>query len=85
MIYDYLIISSSRYFKEIKKDALEMGVDSNRIIDARVFKLPLFDFAEYVSLIQNPVTILSDDCWAGYAYNRLGLPFTSLLINTYWD
>lgn len=83
--YDYLVISSSRYFDEIKEDVLGMGVRPNQIIDGRMFRQPQFDFARYASLIQNPVTILSDDCWGGYAYNRLRLPFTSPLINIYWD
>ena len=85
LIFDYLIISSSQYFDEIKEDVLSLGVRENQIIDGRIVRQPFFDFARYASLIENPVTILSDDCFGGYAYNRLRLPFTSPLINIYWD
>lgn len=61
--FDYLIITSTKYFKEIKEEAKELGIEENRIINGQLFHQPLFDFAKYVSLIENPVTILSDDCW----------------------
>lgn len=80
--FDYLIIMSVRFFDEIKEEACKLGVPSERIINGKVFNLPRFDFARYANLIENPVTILSDDCWGGYVYNRLQLPFSSPLINT---
>jgi len=83
--FDYLIIASARYYKEIKEEAVRQGIESDRIIDGSVFRLPLFDFRRYVSLIENPVTILSDDCWGGGVYHRLKLPFSSPLINIWWD
>jgi len=82
--FEYLIIASSNFFDEIRDEAIKMGVKPNCIIDGRVFRQPLFDFKRYVSLIENPITILSDDCWGGFAYNRLYLPFTSPLINIQW-
>lgn len=83
--FDYLIIASLLYSKEIRREALNLGVPSKKIIEGRVFKRPLFDFALYSQLIENPITILSDDCWGGYIYNYLGLEFSSPLINILWD
>lgn len=83
--FDYLLVTSSQFFWEIKREAIEIGIEEWRIINCSVFRLPLFDFSRYVSLIENPVTILSDDCWGGYTYHRLGLPFNSPLINILWD
>ena len=83
--FDYLIITSAENFKEIKAEAMELGILEYKIINGKMFIQPQFDFSRYVSLIENPVTILSDDCWGGYAYHRLGLPFTSPLINISWD
>lgn len=82
--YDYIVITSTRFYKEIEDEALRMGISRNKIIDGRIFHLPLFDFGKYISLVENPITILSDDCWGGYVYNCLKLPFTSPLINIYW-
>lgn len=83
--YDYIIVTSTQFFGEIKQEAMDMEVDGRVIISGEVFLLPQFDFQLYQNLIENPVTILSDDCWGGYVYNRLKLPFASPLINIYWD
>ncbi len=83
--FDYLIITSGAFYNEIRDEALRLGIQANQVIDGRKFLLPLFDFSRYSQLIHDPVTILSDDCWGGYAYNRLGLLFSSPLINIYWD
>jgi len=82
--FDYLIINSDRYYNEIKSEAKAIGIPDKKIINGKVFELPLFDFGRYVKLIENPVTILSDDCWAGYVYHDLCLPFSSPVINTYF-
>lgn len=83
--YDYIIIASNTFYKDIRSEVLNLNIEESKIIDGRKFQLPLFDFKRYSQLIQNPITILSDDCWGGYVYNRLGLPFSSPLINIYWD
>lgn len=83
--FDYLIISSSRYYSDIRREAIECGIDSTKIINGSMFLRPFFDFNLYSNLISNPVTILSDDCWGGFVYNYLGLEFSSPLINTYWN
>lgn len=81
--FDYLIVTAAEAFAEIQAEAREMGIPENRIIPGRVLNLPNFDFKRYVSLLENPVTILSDNCWGAMTYHTLGLPFTSPLINTY--
>lgn len=85
LCFDFIVITSSRYYKEIEKEILDLGIGQQKVIDGSVFYLPLFDFGKYAQLKENPVTILSDDCWGGYVYHRLKLPFTSPLINIYWD
>ena len=83
--FDYVIITESRFFYAIKRDIMALGVEDNKIINGGIFSFPLFDFKSYTMLIENPVTIISDDCWAGFAYNRLGLPFATPFINTLID
>lgn len=83
--YDYIVITSSRYFEEIRKEIINIGIDSRKIINGQVLKIPHFDFGRYCSLIENPITILSDDCWGGYIYHSLYLQFASPTINTLWD
>lgn len=61
--FDYIIIASEKHYNEIYSAALGLGIQREKIINGKVFALPLFDFKRYVSLVENPVTILSDDCW----------------------
>lgn len=83
--FDYLIVTAVEAYTEIQAEAVAMGIPESKIIPGRVFKLPNFDFKRYESLLENPVTILSNDCWGGMVYNALGLPFCSPLINTYCE
>lgn len=82
--FDYLIIPQGKDYAEIRLEALALGISDNKIISSKVFQIPCFDFKRYASLRENPVTILSDDCWGGKVYRELNLPFTSPLINIYW-
>lgn len=83
--YDWIIVTSSKYYKEIRQEAKCLNINETRVIDGEVLKIPLFDFKRYIELIVNPITILSDDCWGGYVYHYLKLPFSSPLINIYWE
>lgn len=82
--FDYLIITAEKSFEEILAEALAMGIPRRKVINGRVLKIPNFDFKRYASLREDPVTILSDDCWGRMAYQKLDLPSTSPLINIYW-
>lgn len=56
-----------------------------KIVLSRVLKVPYFDFSKYLSLMNSPVSIVSQNCFAGYAYNRLGLEFSSPTINMWFS
>lgn len=82
--FDYIVVTSTTFFEKIKQEIISIGIDESRIIRG-VFYLPKFDFQLYQNLIENPITILSDDCWGGYVYSCLKLTFTTPFINIYWD
>lgn len=81
--FDILIITSTLYYREIFLEAERLGISADRIICGKAFELPLFDYNRYISLVKNPVTILSDDCLGGVLYNTLFLRMSSPLINMY--
>lgn len=83
--YDYIIIMSTKYFVEIKQEIIDKGIDENRVINGRAFRISNFDFGRYIALIENPITILTEDCMGGYLYNYLGLRCSSPTINTLFD
>lgn len=84
MEFDYIIICSNLYFHEISGEIRALGIDRTRILNGNVFSYARFDFSRYISLIENPVTIISDDCWGGEVYHTLALPFSSPTININW-
>lgn len=83
--FDYLIIASTFFYREIINEAMELGISEDKIINGAVMLLPMFDFHRYVSLIENRITILSDDCWGGYVYHEFYMKFFSPLININWQ
>lgn len=78
--FDYIIVFNDLRFEEIKKEAISLGVREKQIINGKYMHLPCFDFERYTSLIENPVTIVSDDCWGRELYHYLGLESTSPFI-----
>lgn len=79
--FDYIIVTSSRYYNDIVNEAILLGINRDLLVPIRVFQIPYFNFSEYVQLKKNPVSIISDDCWGGKIYNYLGLRFDSPFIN----
>lgn len=81
--FDYVIISSSKYYDEIVAEALKMGINRDYLIKGSVLRIPCFDFTDYAQLKENSVSIISDNCWGGVLYHYLDLPFMSPFIN-FW-
>lgn len=81
--FDYIIVTSSKYYKEIVADAEKIagGRIREKIIDGRVMYIPGFDFAEYVKLRKSPVSIIANNCLGGILYSYLDLKFSSPFIN----
>lgn len=83
--FDYILVTTSKYFDEIKTEiSSEYGIDKKRFINCRYLSVPCFDIKKYADLQENPVTIISNNCWGGLVYNYLGLqcvsPFKNLFL-----
>lgn len=81
--FDYIIVFNELRFCEIVREAKELGVKEEKIINGKIFKIPYFDFVKYCRLIENPVSIISNDCWGGLIYHHLGMKFQSPFINLF--
>lgn len=79
---DFFIIAVEKW-KEIFRILIKKGIDEKKIIRGSVFKLPNFDFEEYIRLKNNNVSILSNYCLGGILYDKLGLKYISPTINMY--
>ena len=80
--YEYIVVAIED-FQAILQIGIELGIDVKKMIPARVFEIPLFDFDDYICLRESKVSILSDYCLGGYIYHRFGLSFSSPTINMY--
>lgn len=81
MEYDYCLFA--RPEKEID-NALKY-IRREKIIPIRVLQIPYFNFDRYIQLKTKPVSIIAANCWGGYCYHYLGLPFMSPTINMWID
>lgn len=79
--YDYCLFA--RPEKEIENALKYIPREKN--VPIRVLHIPYFNFADYIRLKTNPVSIIAANCWAGFCYHYLGLEFTSPTINMWID
>lgn len=81
--FDYIIVVSSRYYREIAADAEKIAGKGikRKVINGEVLYIPGFDFEKYISLRENPISIISNDCFGGILYHYLNLEFSSPFIN----
>lgn len=84
LLFDIVVVmANGTTFSEIRKEAIGLGIDEEKIISHKVFMLPNFDLKKYIEIKKNIPTIFANNCWGGLTYNKLGLEFTSPLINMF--
>lgn len=72
--FDYLIIASEVYFKEIVDDAEHnIGIERCKILPFWILDIPYFDFEKYIKLKNSNLSIISNNCWGGLICQTLGL------------
>lgn len=81
--FDLLVIANIKKFNEIFLEAINLGIDSVKIINIKVFSLPNFEVDKYILLKHSELSIFANNCWGGITSNRLGLPFQSPFINMF--
>ena len=81
--FDYIVILNDTHFTEILCQICQMLGDTSKVLSYRVFELPGLIFEEYVELKESNLTIISNNCWAGTAYNCLGLECLSPIKNLF--
>lgn len=84
--YDVCVIAAepkSENYKEIRKICEAVGFDQDRMITICAFSIPDFDLEKYLK-IQN-ISIMAINCWGGFIYRTLYLPYLSPLISLFED
>lgn len=80
--YDWIIVFSDASFGTIKQLIDNKYGVGEKVLDSRIFNIHNFDFKRYISLIKEPITLVTQDCFAAILYNYLRLQFSSPFILT---
>lgn len=79
--YDYIIDMNQRAFEERSRIIELLQIPRYKVVFARIFAQPFFDFARWHAVKESNVSIISSHCWGGFVYNNLNLPFLTPFIN----
>ncbi len=79
-LFDYCIIAVENV-KLVINEAVELGINKNKLIPIFVFSIPYFDFRKYIAIKERNISIISQMCFGGMCYHRLGWQFSSPTIN----
>lgn len=62
-------------------EAVALGINEDILIPISVLSIPYFDFEKYITIKKRNISIISQMCFGGMCYHRLGLRFNSPTIN----
>lgn len=81
--YDYIVGFGDALSEDMIGILQMLKISREQFLPGRIFNLPEFDFKRYLSVKEERVTIISDNCWGGMTYHALGMEFYSPFINLY--
>lgn len=85
ILYDYIIVMSDQYFKDIVIDLVNDGIERKRILNYRVLQIPHLDFHTYIEFKNSNISILSNNCWGGAICFTLGIECLSPCKNLFFE
>lgn len=81
---DLIIIMSERYLREILNEIEHISVVKINVISFRVLEIPGVKIEKYIKLVDEKVSIISNNCWGGLVCRTLGIecrsPFKNLFL-----
>ncbi len=83
--YDYIIVMSDYSFKPIVEEAVnKYGIIRRKLISYKVLQIPMIKLDRYFELYESKLSIVSNNCVGGVAYNTLSMeclsPFKNLFV-----
>lgn len=49
----------------VRKEAVLLGIEENKLLSVRILLLPYFDFTKYATLVKSRISIFANNCWGG--------------------
>lgn len=83
MSFDYVVGLENDILDDMQRILEMLKIPREKLLAGRIFNLPNFDFAKYIQVRKERVSIISDNCWGGFTYHSLGMPFFSPFINLF--
>lgn len=81
--FDYIVGLENEILPDMIKVLQMLNIPREKLLAGRIFNLPNFDFGKYLQIRAEKVSIISDNCWGGFTYHSLGMPFYSPFINLF--
>lgn len=83
--FEYVFVMSDVSYENIVQVAMNnYGVPRRKLISYKVLQIPGVKLEDYFKLYESNISIISNNCWGGMAYNTLGMeclsPFKNLFI-----
>ena len=79
---DYVLVTTTKYYEEVKEQAINQGFEAERIIPANALAvLNKTSISQIAIFLKRHLSILSNNCWGGITYHSLCMGFYSPLIN----
>ena len=76
--YDYIIVCNNTHFLEITESISNLtGLSRERILSCETVLRAEDSLLEYLHFVQSRPTLVSNTCWAGFAYSSLNMECTS--------
>lgn len=81
--YDYIIGLGNDLYQDMLNVLQTIRISRDKLLPGRILKLTGFDFTKYLKVRESNISIISDNCWGGFTYHALGMPFLSPFINMF--
>lgn len=81
--FDYIVGFGDALFDDMLGIIKMLQIPRQKFLPGRIFNLPQFDFKRYIQVLEERITIISDNCWGGMTYHALGMEFYSPFINLF--
>lgn len=79
IVFTYITDTLHVLFKDIAK----CGIKDEIVFTHNILKHPSFNIGNFLELKKNPPSIIANNCWGGFTYHNVGMPFNSPFINTF--
>ncbi len=83
--FDFLVITGGYKvnFAKLSSKLMQVGVPAEKIVLDRTICVPGFTFKKLWALRNSNLTIFAKNCFGGYVYHQMGLPFRTPFINMF--